>query len=99
AELPGMPSIGKQWEATGGPNRPALVMRWMLARHHNYTTGAEAYAPFNRLIDENPITRRAYAEMILAGTHPAYLIVNNKAEGSSPLSIQRMAELLVELTN
>lgn len=95
AELPGMPEVSKQWEISGGADRPALVMRWMLARHHDYESGKRSYAPFDRLVDENPKVRRAYAKMIQATDRPAYLIVNNKAEGSSPLSIQRVAELLV----
>jgi uncharacterized protein YecE (DUF72 family) len=96
-EHPGMPDVHRQWQVTGGADRPALVMRWMLARPHNYGSGREAYAPFNRLIDENPNVRRAYAEMILATSKPAYLIVNNKAEGCSPLSIVRLAEQLAML--
>jgi uncharacterized protein YecE (DUF72 family) len=97
AELPGMPDIRKQWEASGGSDRPALVMRWMLARKHSYETGAAAYAPFDRVVDDNLGVRRAYAEMILATPKPAYLIVNNKAEGSSPGSVIRMAQLLAEM--
>jgi uncharacterized protein YecE (DUF72 family) len=95
AELPGLPDVRKQWEVSGGVDRPMLVMRWMLARHHDYESGREAYAPFDRLVDENPRVREQYADMIAASERPAYLIVNNKAEGSSPLSIQRLAELLV----
>ncbi|PRP89886.1 hypothetical protein ENSA5_69920 [Enhygromyxa salina] len=93
AELPRMPTIHEQWARSGGADRPALVMRWMLARHHNYESGRGAYAPFNRLVDENPSVRRAYAQMISTTSKPSYLIVNNKAEGCSPLSIQRLAEL------
>jgi uncharacterized protein YecE (DUF72 family) len=96
AELPDMPDIGKQWEVSGGADRPSLVMRWMLARHHDYESAREAYAPFDRLVDENPDVRRTYAKIIRASERPAYLIVNNKAEGSSPLSIQRLAELLID---
>ncbi|MFV8755530.1 DUF72 domain-containing protein [Nannocystaceae bacterium ST9] len=97
AELPGMPDVRRQWLASGGPDRPALVMRWMLARKHSYETGAAAYAPFDRVVDENLGVRRAYAEMILATPRPAFLIVNNKAEGSSPGSVIRMARMLDEL--
>jgi uncharacterized protein YecE (DUF72 family) len=97
AELPDMPDIAKQWEVSGGADRPSLVMRWMLARHHDYESAREAYSPFDRLVDENPEVRRTYARIIHASERPAYLIVNNKAEGSSPLSIQRVAELLVGL--
>jgi hypothetical protein len=96
-EHPGMPDVHKQWQVTGGSDRPALVMRWMLARAHNSGSGREAYSPFNRLVDENPNVRRALAEMILATEKPAYLIVNNKAEGCSPLSILRVAEQLAIL--
>ena len=96
-ELPGMPTVRKQWEASGGPDRPALVMRWMLARHHNYESAKQTYAPFDRLVDENPEVRQAYAEMIRATPGASYLIVNNKAEGSSPVSVLRMAEALAGL--
>lgn len=94
AELPGLPDVQKQWEVTGGADRPALVMRWMLARHHDYESGREAYSPFDKLVDENPNVREQIVRLIRASERPAYLIVNNKAEGSSPLSIQRVAELL-----
>ncbi|KIG17713.1 hypothetical protein DB30_02988 [Enhygromyxa salina] len=97
AELPGMPDVHKQWEVSGGTDRPALVMRWMLARHHNYESAREAYAPFDQLVDEHPQVRLAYANMIARSSKPAFMIVNNKAEGSSPLSVQRLAEQLMQL--
>jgi len=97
-EMPKMPEVRKQWEVSRGVDRPALVMRWMLARPHDYGSGREAYSPFNRLVDENPKVRRALADIILASTEHAYLIVNNKAEGCSPLSILRLAEQLAALT-
>lgn len=98
AELPGMPDVRKQWEASGGAQRRALVMRWMLARKHGYEAAKTAYAPFDRIVDDNLGVRRAFADMIGKCTDkPAYLIVNNKAEGSSPASIVRMAQLLAEL--
>jgi uncharacterized protein YecE (DUF72 family) len=94
-ELPGMPEVDKQWEVSGGADRPALVMRWMLHRKHGYTSAKEAYAPFDRLVDPNPSVRRAFADMILASAgRPAYVIVNNKAEGSSVLSILGLAQEL-----
>jgi uncharacterized protein YecE (DUF72 family) len=98
-ELPGMPEVDKQWEVSGGADRPALVMRWMLHRKHRYASAKQAYSPFDRLVDQNPAVRRAFADMILASTdRPAYVIVNNKAEGSSVLSILGLAEQLAALT-
>ena len=99
-ELPGMPEVRRQWEVSGGVDRPALVMRWMLARHHSYESGREAYAPFSALVDPNPEVRAAFADMIIAqAAKPRLctLIANNKAEGSSPLTLQRLAEKLVTL--
>ncbi len=97
-ELPKMPDLRRQWEASGGSDRPALVMRWMLARHHNYETGKQAYAPFDALVDPNPEVRSCFADIIVtqlrAKPVPSFMIVNNKAEGSSPLSILRLCELL-----
>nr|WP_255216778.1 DUF72 domain-containing protein [Pseudenhygromyxa sp. WMMC2535] len=101
-ELPDMPPLRRQWEASGGVDRPALVMRWMLARHHTYESGREAYAPFHRLAEPNLEVRQAFAEMILAQAKAApareiYLIANNKAEGCSPLSVIALAKQLLEL--
>lgn len=104
AELPGMPEIHKQWQASGGADRPALVMRWMLARHHDYESGKKAYAPFDRLVDPNVEVRRAYADMIAAQLRgpgeaskaKVTFIANNKAEGSSPLTVRSLADALLE---
>lgn len=96
-EMPGMPDVHKQWEVSGGADRPALIVRWMLARPHAYGSAREAYAPFDRLVDENPKVRLTLAQMIGATDKPTYLIVNNKAEGCSPLSILRVAEQLAAL--
>jgi uncharacterized protein YecE (DUF72 family) len=93
-EYPGMPDVRKQWEVSGGPDRSALVMRWMLARRHSYATAGEAYEPYDRLVDENPGVRRAFTELIRATPDvPTTMIVSNTAEGCAPLSIVRLAEL------
>jgi uncharacterized protein YecE (DUF72 family) len=97
-EIPGMPDVRKQWEVTGGADRSALVMRWMLSRGKTYATGIQAYSPFNRLVDENPPVREAFAEIILKTPKPRYLVVNNKAEGCSPLSILELAKHLIQIS-
>jgi uncharacterized protein YecE (DUF72 family) len=76
-----------------GGNR-ALVVRWMLHSGLMYEEARERYAPFDRLVDEDPASRLAIAELALATAaqrNPVYVIANNKAEGSAPLTLFRLA--------
>lgn len=72
-----------------------LVARWNLHAGFKYDEARAQYAPFNRLVDEDPESRAVLAKVAaataLAG-QPVYVSVNNKAEGSAPLSIWRLAQ-------
>lgn len=79
-----------------------LVCRWNLHRRHGafgYDAAKAGYAPFDRLVDPDPATHAALARVI-AGTagagQNAYVTINNKAEGSAPLSVAALARALVE---
>jgi uncharacterized protein YecE (DUF72 family) len=92
-----MPDPLTQWRATGGAQRPALVVRWMLARHLRYEAARERYAPFDRIVDPDPHTCRSIAALVRLACGqglPAYVVVNNKAEGSAPLSVMRLVREL-----
>ena len=96
-----MPLLGAQAQLTQTEHAPALVIRWMLARHLSYEAARDRYAPFNRLVDEDLDTRAAIADLCIDAVtrqQPAFVIANNKAEGSSPLSLFRLAERIVEKT-
>jgi uncharacterized protein YecE (DUF72 family) len=75
-----------------------LVVRWMLNLKFSYEGAAERYAPFARLVDEDPHHRAEIARLcreIAAINQPVYVIANNKAEGSAPGTIRKLAEKLV----
>ena len=79
-----------------------LVCRWNLHRRHGaygYQAARQSYEPFDALVDPDLATRAALAKVI-AGTAGAgknvYITVNNKAEGSAPLSVQALAQALRE---
>lgn len=75
-----------------------LVVRWLLARHHSYQTALEAYQPFDRLREPDPGTRRQVARLVHAAQQrgePVWVIANNKAEGSAPLTLAELAAALV----
>lgn len=79
--------------------RGPLVMRWMLHRRHTYQDARERYAPFDRLVDEDPETRADLAGLAgaaLRAGREVLITINNKAEGSSPCSLLRLAEAIAD---
>ncbi|MGF6841586.1 uncharacterized protein YecE (DUF72 family) [Paraburkholderia youngii] len=82
----------------GEPAGP-LIVRWSLHGGFKYEQAKAKYEPFNRLVDEDPATRASLAELAaryaLAG-QTVVIAVNNKAEGSAPLSCVKLAEEIVE---
>jgi uncharacterized protein YecE (DUF72 family) len=77
-----------------------LVCRWNLQRGLRYAQARDSWAPFDRLRAPDPATRHALAR-VMAGTlnagHRVFVSVNNKAEGSAPLSVLALAEALLAL--
>ena len=77
-----------------------LVCRWNLHRRHGahgYDAARQLYEPFDALVDPDPDTRATLARVIAGTTaagQPAYVTINNKAEGSAPLSVLALAEAL-----
>jgi uncharacterized protein YecE (DUF72 family) len=97
---PTMPPLHEQCAQAPAAATRALVVRWMLHPGLHYEGARRRYEPFDRLVDEDPEHRQAIARMCLdtvATARPAVIIVNNKAEGSSPLTIQKLAETLVHM--
>ncbi|MBI0327474.1 DUF72 domain-containing protein [Burkholderia plantarii] len=74
-----------------------LVVRWSLHGGFKYEQAKAKYDPFDRLVDEDPQTRHALADLaaryVLAG-QPVLITVNNKAEGSAPLSCIELARAI-----
>ncbi|NTY38567.1 DUF72 domain-containing protein [Burkholderia diffusa] len=71
-----------------------LIVRWSLHGGFKYEQAKAKYEPFDKLVDEDPATRSALAELAaryaLAG-QPVIITINNKAEGSAPLSCIALA--------
>ena len=76
-----------------------LVLRWMLREGRSYAMAEQAFAPFDKLADEDVETRHAIADVVartLRRGQPAYVIVSNNAEGCAPLSIVRLAVAIAD---
>lgn len=98
---PTMPALELQDAAVDAVSRgPALVVRWMLGHAQRYEEARERYRPFATLVDPDPETRDAVARLCTAALalgKPAFVVANNKAEGSAPLTVLRLAERIAEL--
>lgn len=97
-----MPPVAEQAEvfrvgdaADGMP----LVVRWNLHAGRGYAEAREGYAPFNRLVEEDLASRTALARLAraaVAAGRDVFITINNKAEGSAPLSVVNLAHAIVE---
>lgn len=90
-----MPTIGEQLRIEGTMPGPFVVARLMLPPGERYAELKERYAPFDRIAAPQPEMRDDVARLIaLAGERgfEVFVIVNNKAEGSSPLTIKALAQ-------
>jgi len=97
---PTMPDLAAQAAVVDVEPAPATVVRWMLGGDQRYEAARERYRPFDRLVDEDPPARAAIAARCVTAaraTQPAYVVINNKAEGSAPLSGFQLAATIASL--
>ena len=96
---PRMATLAEQRHSLGAPPPGPTVIRWMLAPGHRYESARDAWSPFDRLRAPDPANREAVAALALEAVSaggPALVVVNNKAEGSSPASIEALARVISE---
>jgi uncharacterized protein YecE (DUF72 family) len=93
-----MPPADAQADAFGltRPDaRGPLVARWNLHAGRGYEEAKAGYFPFDRLVEEDRPTRTALAGLahgVASAGRDVFITINNKAEGSAPLSVRRLAE-------
>lgn len=93
-----MPAIGEQLLLHDAITAPFIVARALLRTGRSYSAAVDAFAPYDHVQDANPGLRSdlsALARTALELRIPAYLIVNNRAEGCAPLTIAAVARQLV----
>ena len=96
---PRMPTVQEQLQIVPCTYAPAFVARWMLHPRLGYDAARVRYEPFDRMVDADPVSRATMAALCLeaaAANRPAFVIANNKAEGSAPLTLFRLAEQIIE---
>ena len=71
------------------------VTRALLRPGRNYQAAVDTFAPYDRIQDPYPEARKAMRELAvrsLETEQPAFIFVNNRLEGNSPLTIQAVVE-------
>ena len=93
-----MPDLGEQLRTPGVFPADVVVSRVLLPPGTRYEQQRARMEPFARLVEEQPQMRAdvvALAHLTAALGKKLFVIVNNKAEGSSPLTVRALAERLV----
>lgn len=98
-----MPMPGVQARFLSPEDQPFVVIRLLLRPGTRYGRQREIFAPFDRIVAPDEAMRRDVLEIVrraAASGRPTYLLVNNKAEGSAPLTIEALADrFVVEQSN
>ena len=92
-----MPPIGDQLDLPGSVSGPFLVARALLRPGRTYDEAVDAFAPYDRILDPSPPLRQDLLRLIETAVRtriPAYLLVNNRAEGSAPLTVAEVLRML-----
>lgn len=89
-----MPGVRAQARRLPPALRRPLLVRWLLRAGTTYEDTGERFAPYDRLVDEDPDNREdvaALAALALRHQVPSIVLVNNNVEGCAPDSIALLA--------
>lgn len=90
-----MPTIGRQLRVDGVLSADHVVCRLLIPPKQRYAARKLELAPFDQLRDPQPQMRMDVIELVRESVRlkkALFVVVNNKAEGSSPLTIRAIVE-------
>lgn len=90
-----MPDVGAQLDVPGVLTAEAVVTRLLIPPGQRYAERKAALAPFDRIVEPQEKMRADVERLVQACAELGrvlLVIVNNKAEGSSPLTVRALAE-------
>jgi uncharacterized protein YecE (DUF72 family) len=95
----GMPMPADQARVIPAGSLPHVVARLLLPPGTRYEQQREAFRPFDRLQAPDPVMRRQVVEIARRAVgrgSDVFVLVNNKAEGNSPLTVMEIARMMAE---
>lgn len=90
-----MPTIGEQLDLGAAAGAPFVVCRALLRPGMFYDESVDAFAPFDRLRAPDPVLRADLARLMAVIEElavPGFVVINNRAEGSAPLTIAALLQ-------
>ncbi len=94
-----MPAPGEQTAVVSPEDADFSMVRLLLRPGTWYEEQKGRFAPFNRLVEPDEHMRAEVVDIVrrvLKQKRRAFVLVNNKAEGSSPLTVMALAALIAE---
>ncbi len=99
--LPEMPGPSEQvaaLETHGTPPDAPLLIRWLRSGTLDHEAAEKLYDPYDQIQSPQPAliaeTAATIANAVAAGSPEVTVAIDNKAEGSAPLTVRRLAEAL-----
>jgi uncharacterized protein YecE (DUF72 family) len=95
-----MPSVLTQARSIPPVARRPLIVRWLMRPGDDYEGARSRFLPFSRLAEPDLGNRDDIASLVakaLAHDVPAFVLVNNKAEGCAPESLFELARRIARL--
>jgi len=92
-----MPPLAEQHKRMGTFTAPFAVLRLLTPLKMSYEQAKKRAAPYTGIVGELPAMRHETVELlkeVVAEGRKAYVLVNNRAEGNAPLTIQALADRL-----
>ncbi len=95
-----MPPLMEQHERLGGTfSASFLVFRLLTPLRVKYEQAVRLTQPYNKIVAELPMMRQDTVRLVRQATaenRRSYVLVNNRSEGSAPLTCQALHDLLYE---
>ena len=92
-----MPALAEQHTRMQGFTAVFTVLRLLTPLKMSYEAAKKRAEPYTKIVEELPQMRRETVQLarqaVNEGRH-AYVLVNNRAEGNAPLTVQALIELL-----
>jgi uncharacterized protein YecE (DUF72 family) len=90
-----MPPVDRQvLGARGLDSRGPMIIRWMLQPGDDYESAGARFAPFNRILEPDKLSRGRITSLVkrgLSSGRDVYVMAANNAEGSAPLTLFELA--------
>jgi len=92
-----MPSLAEQHTRMGTITAPFTVLRLLTPLKMSYEAAKRRAEPYTKIVEKLPEMRRETVELVKKAVDEhrrAYVLVNNRAEGNAPLTVQALVHAL-----